>query len=193
MRPAALLLLLLPFSAWAETRVHTALPLREVLTSVDVAAAPERVWPHVLRFGELPAPSPFIEHSGIAYPQRAHLEGQGVGAIRYCEFSTGPFIEPITAWEPPARLAFDVRAQPPPMKEWSPYADLHPPHFDGTLESKRGEFRLIALPNGHTRLEGRTWYTLDMGPSAYWTVFTDLAIHRIHVRVLEQVKALSEQ
>jgi len=35
---------------------------------------------------------------GFASPQYARIEGTGVGAIRYCVFSTGPFVEPITAW-----------------------------------------------------------------------------------------------
>ena len=33
---------------------------------------------------------------------------------------------------------------------------------------RRGEFRLIPLPGGRTRLEGRTWYTLDMAPALVW-------------------------
>src|SRR6185436_19561820 len=105
---------------------------------------------------------------GIAYPVRARIDGRGVGAVRHCEFSTGAFVEPITAWEEPSRLAFDVTSQPPPMTEWSPYQDLHPPHLDSTIRSRRGEFRLIALPGGRTRLEGRTWYTLSLYPQLYW-------------------------
>ena len=44
---------------------------------------------------------------------KARIEGEGVGAIRYCSFSTGDFVEPITAWEKPHRLAFDVVKNPP--------------------------------------------------------------------------------
>lgn len=60
-----------------------------------IAAPPEQVWPHVLDFPELPPPHQLVLLAGIAYPEGAHLEGRGVGAIRRCEFSTGAFVEPI--------------------------------------------------------------------------------------------------
>ena len=77
------------------------------------------------------------------------------------------------------------------MREWSPYA-ISPPHLDGYFASKRGEFRLIALPNGRTRLEGSTWYELKMAPEAYWSIFATAIVERIHMRVLEHVKAVTE-
>lgn len=73
------------------------------------------------------------------------------------------------------------------MHEWSPYRHVHPPHLDGYLRSKRGEFRLVPLPNGRTRLEGRTWYELDLAPSGYFALWSHWAIHRIHARVLEHI------
>ena len=122
----------------------------------------------------------------------SHIEGQGVGATRYCEFTTGAFVEPITVWDPPHRLAFDVTEQPAPMFELSPYRDIHPPHLDGFMRSNRGEFRLVALDDGRTRLEGRTWYEVEMFPQWYWTLWTDSIIHRIHLRVLHHVQRISE-
>jgi hypothetical protein len=112
--------------------------------------------------------------------------------VRKCEFSTGPFVEPITAWEPPRRLAFDVASQPLPMHEWSPYRDLHPPHLDDTMRSRRGEFRLVALPGGRTRLEGSTWYELQLDPQTYWSIWSDLLVHQIHGRVLRHIKSEAE-
>jgi hypothetical protein len=112
--------------------------------------------------------------------------------VRYCVFSTGPFVEPITIWEPGRRLAFDVQRAPLPLIELTPYDSIAPPHLHGFLESRRGEFRLIALSNGHTRLEGSTWYTVRMGPEGYWQVFGDYLIHQIHLRVLEHIKGQAE-
>jgi hypothetical protein len=70
---------------------------------------------------------------------------------------------------------------------------VHPPHLDGSIRSKRGEFRLVALPGGKTRLEGSTWYELSMSPEPYWATLSDLLIHAIHHRVLAHVKHLSEE
>lgn len=89
-------------------------PLHEVASAIEIDAPPERVWPHVVGFAEPPPPSEWFFRLGIAYPRRARLEGQGAGAVRYCGFSTGAFVEPITVWDEPRRLAFDVVAQPPP-------------------------------------------------------------------------------
>jgi len=102
-------------------------------------------------------------------------------------------VEPITVWDAPRRLAFDVAQQPAPMFEMSPYKHVHPPHLEGALRSTRGEFLLEELPDGQTRLIGNTWYEFDMYPHAYWTLWSDLMIHRIHTRVLEHVRRHAER
>jgi hypothetical protein len=167
-------------------------PLREVRSAVIIDAPPAAVWRNVVQFPPLPEPSELVFRAGIAYPKRARIVGEGVGAVRYCVFSTGAFVEPITRWEPGHRLSFDVRAQPRPMHEWSPYADIAPPHLDGYFRSRRGEFRLVALPDGRTRLEGSTWYEMRLEPAAYWSLFGDALISRIHHRVLEHVRRVTE-
>ena len=123
---------------------------------------------------------------------RAVIDGEGVGALRRCEFSTGAFVEPITVWDAPRRLSFDVTDQPDPMRELSPYRALRPPHLDSAFRARRGEFRLAALPGGRTRLEGSTWYTLELAPGVYWRLWADVLVHAIHDRVLAHVKRLAE-
>lgn len=180
----------LPLLGFAETLSAPA--LHEVVTTIEIDAPPEIVWSHVIGFTDLAPPADWVFRTGIAYPIRARIAGSGVGAVRSCEFSTGAFIEPITAWEPGRRLAFDVRSQPPAMREWSFYAAVHPPHLDTLLRSRRGEFRLSKRPDGGTHLEGHTWYELTALPTIYWRVWSDAIIHRIHTRVLTHVRRLSE-
>lgn len=182
---------LLPIVAGAENAFRD-LPEYEVLTTIEIDAPPDKVWPNVVGFSDLDTPPSWYFQLGIAYPKRATIVGSGVGAVRHCEFSTGAFVEPITAWEQPTRLAFDVQSQPPPMHELSPYRHVHPPHLDGYLRCKRGEFRLIELDGQRTRLEGRTWYEYEIFPQSYWTLWTDRLIHSIHQRVLGHIKQLSE-
>jgi uncharacterized membrane protein YhaH (DUF805 family) len=167
-------------------------PLREVATSVEIAAPPEAVWPRVVAFSELEPPNELVFALGIAYPMRARIAGRGVGAVRTCEFSTGAFVEPITVWDEPRRLAFDVAAQPPPMHEWSPYQYVNAPHLVNGLVSERGEFRLVPIANGRTRLEGSTWYRQNLFPQLYWTRWSDALIHAIHRRVLEHIRTSVE-
>ena len=167
-------------------------PEREVVTTVEVEAPPSAVWPNVVAFSELDAPPAWFFRLGVAYPRRATIRGRGVGALRRCEFSTGAFLEPITVWDEPSHLGFDVQAQPPPMHELSPYRLVLAPHLDGYLGVRSGEFRLRALPGGRTRLEGRTRYELRVFPGAYWGLWSDALIHAIHRRVLEHVARAAE-
>ena len=167
-------------------------PLLSVRSEVIVNAPPEKVWNNVVTFSELPPADDWLFDLGIACPTCATIEGTGVGAIRYCNFTTGPFVEPITVWDEPNVLAFDVTKQPAPMKELSPY-DIHPPHLDGHLQSKRGEFRLERIDGDRTRLTGTTWYKHNMWPAFYWKIWSDFLIGRIHDRVLQHVKNLSEE
>jgi hypothetical protein len=182
----------MPLAASLDSRLPTP-ELREVRTSIEVNATPEQVWANLIHFPPLPKPNDWVFRAGIAYPMRGEIRGEGVGAVRYCYFSTGAFVEPITRWEPGRRLSFDVASQPRPMEEWSPYADITPPHLDGYFESKRGEFRLVALPGGRTRLEGSTWYVMKIQPAVYWSLFGDAFIHRIHNRVLEHIRENAER
>jgi uncharacterized membrane protein YhaH (DUF805 family) len=167
--------------------------LREAVTTIAIAAPPERVWPHVVSFSELPPPHEWLFRTGIAYPLRARIDGTGEGAVRYCEFSTGAFVEPITVWDAPHRLGFDVTVQPLPLQERSIYRRVYAAHLDAGFRSRAGEFRLVGLPGGHTRLEGSTWYQLELEPRWYWSLYADAVVHAIHRRVLRHVKADAER
>lgn len=186
-------LLALPAMLGAEHLAPQPPPLLRVKTSVSVAAPPERVWKQVVEFSELPPPTEWMFRLGIAYPLRAEIRGRGVGAIRHCIFSTGPFVEPITVWDEPRHLAFSVTENPTPMQEWTPYQKVHPPHLEGFLVSRQGEFRLHRTADGGTLLEGTTWYHHSLWPAAYWQVWSDQIIHTIHRRVLSHVKQLAEK
>lgn len=182
----------IPLLAVAEPDLDRA-NVHHVMTAIEVDAPPEVVFQKVVSFSPIDAPRPWYFRTGIAVPLSARIDGTGVGAVRHCEFTTGAFVEPITHWEPGRRLAFDVIESPPPMEEWSPYSNLHPGHLDSTMRSKRGEFRLFPLPNGRTRLEGHTEYVLGLAPDAYFAVFADALVHRIHERVLQHVALEAER
>jgi len=186
------LLLALPLLLGAEEATRPEAPLQAVRTSVEIDAPPDRVWRHVVRFTEIPPPEELIFRTGLSYPLRAEIVGRGAGAVRHCVFTTGPFVEPITDWEEPRRLAFGVTSQPAPMEEWTPWPSIHPPHLDGCFVSRRGQFLLEPLPGGRTRLEGTTWYTHELFPTIYWGFWSDAIIHQIHGRVLRHVKRLAE-
>ena len=191
-RPSGMAMLLLVPGASLSWDVKAKPDVFEVKSSVEIAATPEQVWKNVVSFSDLPEPRQWFFRAGLAYPKRARIEGSGPGAVRYCEFSTGPFVEPIELWDEPRLLRFRVTENPAPMNEWSPYAHVLPRHLHGYFISKRGQFQLTRLPNNHTLLEGTTWYQHGLWPAQYWRWWSQAIIHQIHLRVLNHIRVLSE-
>lgn len=190
--PIVLLLIVLPLAAWAEPHIRGERE-HSITTRIEVAAPPAAVWTHLVAFETLAPPRETWFRLGIAHPIRARIVGRGVGAVRHCEFSTGAFVEPITVWDEPRRLAFDVASQPEPLTELSPYPYVRIDHLEGSISVHRGEFRLSPSPNGGTILEGTTWYDLALFPEAYWTLWSDALVHAIHLRVLRHIRSEVER
>lgn len=185
-----LLLILIPTTAFIEKNYEP--DIKPITTKVVIEASPEIVWKNVIEFPQLDEPTEFLFNAGIAYPINAKIEGQGVGAVRHCNFNTGSFVEPITVWDKPRLLKFDVLEQPEPMKEMS-FWDIDAPHLHDYFVSKKGQFKLTELPNGQTELEGTTWYYHDIKPDFYWRIWSDWIIHNIHDRVLNHIKVNAEK
>jgi uncharacterized membrane protein YhaH (DUF805 family) len=189
----SIVMLMIPASFGIEHAAALTPPVFMVRTAIEVNAPPEKVWDQVVAFAEIPPPKELLFRAGIAYPIRAEISGHGVGAVRHCVFSTGPFVEPIEVWDEPRLLKFGVTANPAPLNEISPYGNIQPPHLHGYFVSEKGQFSLTALPGGRTRLEGTTWYQHTMWPAGYWHLWSDYIIHRIHLRVLKHISQEAEQ
>jgi hypothetical protein len=106
--------LLLPMAFWFDT--HAKPPVYAVRTSLVVNASPEHVWKYAVAFPNITESRDWVLRTGVAYPMRTRLLGTGLGAPRYCDLSTGPVVERVTAWEPPYLLRFRVLSTPPAMK-----------------------------------------------------------------------------
>ncbi len=183
------------FVLLAVERVNPLPPLhpRPVETSVEIDAPVDRVWALLPRMEPMPPPTDWVfRYAGIAYPERATLAGEGVGARRTCEFTTGAALETVDLWSPGRALGFTIDAQPDPMRELTLYRTVRQPHLDGSVRNRRGELTLTELPGGRTRLTGRSWYEVQIAPESYWRLWSDLFIHKIHERVLAVVKARAE-
>lgn len=189
--PPLVLILGFPGLATAEKHFTDPAPMRAVTTRVVVNAPIQRVWDTVIAFPHIDAKPGALFRAGIAYPIQARIEGTGVGAIRYCMFSTGDFVEPVTTWDAPNLLAFDVTAYPEPMQEMTFYDHLDAPHLHGFMVSHHGQFRL-KQEGDQVVLEGTTWYTHEIYPQWYWGPIADEIIHQIHGRVLDHIKATAE-
>lgn len=188
-----MLTLLVPTFMSVESSLEQEPELTAIRTQIEINASPQTVWQHVLAFPTLQEPKELLFKTGIAYPIKAEIIGSGVGAVRYCRFTTGTFVEPITLWQENRLLQFTVEEQPEPMQELTPYGQIDTPHLHNYFVSKKGQFLLTELPNGHTLLKGTTWYYHKIGPTFYWQWWSDYIIHSIHLRVLHHIKTLSEK
>jgi uncharacterized protein with PQ loop repeat len=167
-------------------------PVLKTVSHITIDRPPRDVWPHIIAFSEIEKPKEWLFLRGVAYPIRARIEGYGVGAVRYCEFSTGPFVEPITVWNEPHELRFTVTQTPPALTEYNPLGTVISPHLDGYFESLGGQFLLTEPSHGVTEIQATTWYRHRVSPVWYWQMISNPILHMIHGRVLEHIKMKAE-
>ena len=113
-------------------------------------APPELVWKSILHMDTMDEPLALPFRLGVAYPLRGEVVGEGVGAVRHGEFSTGIAIERVTEWVPNRKLAFVVVNDVPSMRELSPYQHVHAPHAVGYFRTSYTSFELVPRPGGGT-------------------------------------------
>jgi uncharacterized membrane protein YhaH (DUF805 family) len=145
-----------------------------VVSEVTIHAPPDVVWRHVVAFPPITAPPEAI-FALTPMPIEARIDG----SLRRCIFTTGVFEEPIEVWSPGQELTFGVRSEPAALADY--------------LRVTRGQFLLRANADGTTTLRGTTWYELEVGPAFYWSRWTQMFLHAIHMRVLRHIQTLAEQ
>lgn len=185
---------------WNHTRLQlTIVPLLALLTVTDalyssdqramvtdeilIQATPDKVWPHVLAFPEIPDhPDYWIFRLGLPYPTQTTNGGNFVGADRQCKFSDGIVIrERVAEFVPREKLTFDIVEQP-----------THPEAY-GHITLHRGQFVLRDNGNGTTTLIGSSWYTLHVHPSWYFDLWMRDMTRAVHLRVMNHVRRLAEK
>jgi uncharacterized membrane protein YhaH (DUF805 family) len=160
--------------------------------TIAIHAPPEWVWKSIVNMDtieELPA-LPF--RLGVAYPLRGEIVGEGIGAVRRGEFSTGTAIERVTEWAPNRKLAFVVVTDVPGMRELSPYQHVHAPHVTGYFLTTNTSFELRSLPDGRTEIVERTSHQLKLDPVFYWLPMARWVVHANNIRVLAHISRHAE-
>lgn len=165
----------------------------ETVQSIAVSAPPETVWRSLLSTDPVEGPLALPFRLGLAHPVRGEVIGEGVGAVRRGEFSTGTAIERITEWEPNRRLAFVVVDDIPAMRELSPYEHVHAPHAVGYFRTLHTSFELVRRADGHTDLIERTSHELRLDPVLYWLPMARWVVTENNARVLAHIRRHAEQ
>jgi hypothetical protein len=161
--------------------------------SIAVNAPPDKVWRAIVRMETISEPVSLIHHAGIAYPVRGRVFGEGVGALRYGDFSTGIAVERVTEWEVNRKLSFVVLKDVPGLRELSPYRHVHAPHVHGYFTTRETSFELIARAGGVTEIVERTSHQLKLDPALYWLPFARYMVDTNNARVLRHIKRQAER
>jgi hypothetical protein len=165
----------------------------DTIETIVVNAPPGRVWTSIVHMDTIDEPPGLPFRLGIAYPLRGDVIGEGVGALRRGEFSTGTAIERVTEWIPERKLAFVVVSDVPGMREISPYQHVHAPHVAGYFLTTDTSFELAPLADGRTRIIEHTSHALRLDPALYWLPMARFVVHANNVRVLAHIKRQSER
>jgi hypothetical protein len=165
----------------------------DTVQSITIDAPAAAVWRSVLHMDRIEGPLGLPQRFGVAYPVRGEVIGQGVGAVRHGEFSTGTAIERVTEWQENRRLAFAVESDIPAMREISPYQHVHAPHVIGYFTTRTTSFELSPRDGGATELTLRSAHMVRLDPLLYWMPFARWAVAENNARVLAHVKRQSER
>jgi hypothetical protein len=165
----------------------------ETQSTIEINAAPEAVWTALVHTDLSEAPVPLLFRLGVAYPLRGEILGEGVGAVRRGEFSTGTAHERVTEWVPNRKLAFVMTNQVPAMRELSPYAHVHAPHVSGYFSTTYTSFELLPRVDGGTDVVERTTHELRLEPVLYWSPLAHWVVSENNARVLAHMKRNAER
>jgi len=165
----------------------------ETEQTISVAAPPDVVWRSILSTDPIEGPLALPFRLGVAYPLRGEVHGEGVGAERIGEFSTGTAIERVTEWVPNQKLAFVVVRDVPGMRELSPYEHVHAPHVIGYFRTISTSFELVPRSDGGTDIVERTSHELRLDPVPYWLPMARWIVRQNNTRVLEHIRIHAER
>ena len=161
--------------------------------AIEINAPPAVVWQSIIRMDMRDEPVALPYRLGLAYPLGGEVVGEGVGALRRGEFSTGTALERVTEWIPDRKLAFVVEKDVPALRELSPYEHVHAPHVRGYYLTNLTSFELVPLPGNRTQLVERTSHELKLEPILYWMPLARLVIDLNNDRVLRHIKRQAER
>jgi len=165
----------------------------DAVQEVDINAGPSDVWHSIVQMPPIESqPSPLFR-LGIAYPKGGEFMGEGVGAMRRGDFSTGTATERVSEWELNRKLTLDVLNDPPAMRELSPYEHVHAPHVIGYFVTQSMSFEIESLTAKRVRLVERTSHELKIDPVFYWLPMARYMVHENNARVLAHIKQQSER
>lgn len=166
-----------------------------VQREIIIDAAPEAVWPHLLRMDEIRANEGRWNVTqnlfAVPRPVSAVVVGEGVGAVRHAGWGAHvTFEERITYWDEGRALRWNfVFPNDSVHKHTDEYISPDGMH----LRIGEGGYRLEALDDNRTRLVLYTTYQAQTPINAYARLWGELFLGDIQGNILEIVKDRAER
>jgi uncharacterized membrane protein YhaH (DUF805 family) len=160
--------------------------------TVEIDAPPQAVWNAILHMGRIEEPLTIPLRFGMAYAVGGRFLGEGVGALRHGEFSTGTAIEQVTEWVPNRKLVLEVLTDVPSMTELSPYEHVYAPHATGYFRTIEMSFELVERGERRTTIVERTSHRLRLDPVLYWLPMARWVVEQNNARVLAHIRKQAE-
>jgi hypothetical protein len=192
-RGAPVMLGILPIVLFASAGGDAQLepPIRKVVTSIEVDAPPEEVWPLLLNLRDYDEPDTWYFRAGVAFPIGTRTSPDG--KTRIAQTSTGDIVQEITESIQNERLRWIDKNTPATMVELNPFGNPQPSHVTETFEVLEGGFDLLALPNRRTRLTGFTTYRIKMEPEFYWNYWAGSVVRGVHLRTMRHIANVADK
>jgi uncharacterized protein YndB with AHSA1/START domain len=177
----------LPFLAGGiERHIPDPVDVREVESTIDIHAPPERVWREVVNVPEIAPdelPDALYLRMGFPRPLSETIDRAGVGAVRRATFTGGVvFHETVTTWDEPKVLSFRIAAQTDsiPATTLDRHVTIGGPYFDVL----QGTYEIEPLPGGDSRLHLTSRLRVATHFNAYSGPWVDTIMRSIQETIL---------
>jgi hypothetical protein len=167
--------------------------IREVKTSVLVAAPAEVAWSHFVTVPKIQEDEErfaWFRAAGLPYPVEATLVNPGKAGVRYASYDNGmKVIEPVQVWELYDRYRFGVlldreNSQRTPL--WSDVAGEH-------LQVQWVEYRIEPISGHLVRLHLTSRYALATPVNPYASAWVDFLLRDFQHYILDIVTGRAQQ
>jgi hypothetical protein len=157
-----------------EERLVHADRLETVTTAAIVQGSPTEAWNQVITIEQISADKqPFLLQIGLPVPKRCTLEGNGVDALRICQFESGVIEEQVTKWDPPRQLDVKIIRSTLPGRHW--------------LRFDKASYVIEPISPDATRIIRSTTISSKLQPGWYWRLFERMGVEAEHRYLFESL------
>ncbi len=160
----------------------------EVITELIVNNSQENIWKLLTTEFEFKQTKKMLFQEGISYPKSICLKEIKNQKTFNCYTNNDTILLKIDQFIKNEKIKFHLKEQTIPMKELSPYKEVHAAHLHNYFEVNYGEIKLEYVAKNKTKIIAKTSYNYKIAPKWYWELWSNYIINEMHLHVLESIK-----